>query len=108
MISRPPAQRRPSDPVRDLMEIPGVGKSIARDLVNIGITSVAGLKGRDPEELYRRSNRLEGMVQDRCLLYVFRCAVYFANTPASARRADKLLWWNWKDRPAVSGGRRRA
>jgi hypothetical protein len=33
--------------------------------------------------------------QDRCLLYVFRCAVYYASTarPSPA----KLRWWNWKD-----------
>ena len=32
---------------------------------------------------------------DRCLLYVFRCACYYART----KRPDpqKLLWWNWKD-----------
>ena len=36
-----------------------------------------------------------GMVQDRCLLYVFRCAVYFAETPKP--QPKKLLWWNWKD-----------
>jgi len=28
----------------------------------------------------KQSNRFAGVTQDRCLLYVFRCAVYFAET----------------------------
>jgi hypothetical protein len=78
------------------MQIPGVGKSIANDLLNINITSVAQLKGKDPEQLYNESNKFAGAVQDRCLLYVFRCAVYYAETPAAQRDPEKLKWWNWK------------
>jgi hypothetical protein len=82
--------------LKELQRIPGVGPSIARDLVAIGIRSVRDLKGRNPETLYDLSNRVSGVVQDRCLLYVFRCAVYFAST----QRPDpkKLLWWYWKDK----------
>ena len=79
------------------MEIPGVGKSIARDLVNIGITDVDDLKGKDPEVLYHKSNIFAGVVQDRCLLYTFRCAVYYAETRSSKQDTEKLKWWNWKD-----------
>jgi hypothetical protein len=81
--------------VKDLMRIPGVGKSIADDLWNIGIRSVTELKGRDPQELYDQSNRYAGMVQDRCLLYVFRGAVYFASN--KVHDPEKLKWWNWKN-----------
>jgi hypothetical protein len=81
--------------LRALQEIPGVGPSIAKDLMGIGIRRIDDLKGKDPERLYARSNRAAGVVQDRCLLYVFRCAVYFAST----RRPDpeKLCWWYWKE-----------
>jgi hypothetical protein len=82
---------------KELMTIPGVGKSIANDLVQIGIKSVRDLKGKSPQALYDKSNRVAGCVQDRCLLYVFRCAVYFAETPEKKRDAEKLKWWNWKD-----------
>ncbi len=82
--------------LKPLMIIPGVGKSIAADLLNIGISSVAALAGRDPEELYELSNAHAGCVQDRCLLYVFRCAVYFAETPQEQQEIEKLKWWNWK------------
>jgi hypothetical protein len=30
------------------------------------------------------------------VLYVFRCAVYFANN--STHDPELLKWWNWKDR----------
>jgi hypothetical protein len=83
--------------LRELMIIPGVGKSIANDLLNIGIRSVAGLRDKDPQMLYEMSNKYAGMVQDRCLLYCFRCAVYFASTPKEDQLPEKLLWWNWKD-----------
>ena len=78
-----------------LTEIPGVGKSIARDLVNIGIHSVSDLKDKNPEKLYELSNHYAGAVQDRCLLYMFRTAVYFAN---GGRNPEKLKWLNWKDK----------
>jgi hypothetical protein len=93
MISE--SQRRQS--MKDLMRIPGVGKSIARDLLNIGITSVADLCKQDPQQLYDLSNKYAGAVQDRCLLYVFRCAVYYANTDKKKQKPEKLKWWNWKN-----------
>lgn len=83
--------------ITELMTMPGVGKSIANDLWNIGIRSVNDLKLRDPEELYDLSNRFAGVVQDRCLLYTFRCAVYYAKTPKSRQKPEMLKWWNWKD-----------
>jgi hypothetical protein len=79
----------------ELQTIPGVGPSIAGDLRQLGIQRVADLRGQDPEALYARSNALRGVVQDRCLLYVFRCAVYFA-TEANPDPAW-LKWWVWKD-----------
>jgi hypothetical protein len=78
----------------NLQSIPFVGKNIAEDLRNIGIKTVSDLKGRDPEKLYEMSNLHEGKIQDRCLLYVFREAVYFAETPNPD--PEKLKWWNWK------------
>jgi nucleotidyltransferase/DNA polymerase involved in DNA repair len=83
--------------MKNLTIIPGVGKSIASDLWHIGIKKVDDLKGQDPEELYELSNRFAGKTQDRCLLYVFRCAVYYAETPEEKQDPEKLKWWNWKD-----------
>lgn len=80
--------------IKELRQIPGVGASIANDLINIGITKVSDLKNKDPEWLYKQSNAFAGCVQDRCLLYVFRCAVYYASETKHDK--EKLKWWNWK------------
>lgn len=85
----------------DLRRIPGVGPSIAADLVDLGVGRVQDLEGRDPNELYEGLRALRGGYMDRCVLYVFRCAVYFAeNERLDAQRPepDLLKWWNWKDR----------
>jgi hypothetical protein len=89
--------KQPPDPLRT---IPGVGPSIAADLRALGFEDPTGLRGKDPERLYARSNALRGVVQDRCLLYVFRCAVYFAST--SRHQPELLKWWNWSDAALAS------
>ncbi len=81
--------------VRELQVIPGVGPIIARNLVALGISRVAQLRGKNPERLYRRLEAHEGAHVDRCALYVLRCAVYYAE---NQRHDPRLLkWWNWKD-----------
>ena len=77
-----------------LTSIPGVGVRVAEDLRGIGIDRPSCLKGKDPEKLYAKHNARVGRVEDRCLLYVFRCAVYYAN---GGTDPYKLKWWNWKD-----------
>lgn len=83
----------------DLQTIPGVGPSIARDLRALGIERVADLRGRDPERMFADLIALRGAPVDRCVLYVFRCAVYYADR--RRHRAELLKWWNWKDRRHV-------
>lgn len=81
--------------LKQFQTIPGVGKSIAQDFWNIGLRSLADLKGQDPQELYARLCQYQGMHVDRCVLYVFRCAVYYTS---HKNHDPKLLkWWNWKD-----------
>lgn len=81
--------------IKELQQIPGVGPSIAQDLWDLGIRSIADLRGADPEVLYVALCKQQGQVLDRCLLYVFRCAVYYAS---EAHHDPELLkWWNWKD-----------
>lgn len=79
----------------DLRNIPGVGKSIKKDLEEIGINQVSELKDKDPESLYDQMCVKQGFQIDRCMLYVLRCAVYFAETPDPDPK--KLKWWNWSD-----------
>jgi hypothetical protein len=87
--------------LNELTRLPGVGNSIARDLWNLGIRNVDDLKGKSPEKLYEQSNDLVGTVQDRCLLYVFRCAVYYAETVPGKHEKEKLNWWYWKGKEAA-------
>jgi hypothetical protein len=82
--------------LKEFRTIPGVGRSIAQDLWNLGLRKVADLKRQDPQRLYDRLCKLQGTHVDRCMLYVMRCAVYFAST--AKPRPELLKWWNWKDR----------
>jgi hypothetical protein len=79
----------------DLLTIPGVGKSMKQHLENLGITCVADLIGQDPEALYLKDCQFHGGHVDRCVLYVYRLAVYFAEN--ETHEPEKLKWWNWKD-----------
>ena len=84
------------DPDCDLRKIPGIGANMQKHLNNIGIRCIADLKGKDPEELYHLDCLKKGFVEDRCVLYVYRCAVYYAEH--EEHDAEKLKWWYWKDR----------
>lgn len=76
-------------------EIPGVGPNLARDFEDLGYHKVADLTAADPEEMYERLGELRGAHVDRCVLYVFRCAAYYARE--SRPQPHLLKWWNWKD-----------
>ena len=79
----------------DLQTIPGVGPKIAESLRALGCQCVEDLRGQDAQRMYDDLCRQRGRHIDRCVLYVFRCAVYYASRK---RHAPRLLqWWNWKD-----------
>ncbi len=81
--------------LKEFQKIPGVGKSISKDLYILGYRSIDELKTAEPIMMYERLCMKAGKHLDRCLLYTFRCAVYFA----SHKKHDpkKLKWWNWSD-----------
>ncbi|MCK4894040.1 MAG: helix-hairpin-helix domain-containing protein [Calditrichia bacterium] len=82
-----------------LRQIPGVGKSIAEDLWELDIRSIADLQDKDPEILYQQLCVIQGQKIDRCMLYVLRCAVYYASN--TEYQPELLKWWNWKDRESA-------
>ncbi len=84
-----------NETIKELRTIPGVGPSIAQDLYDLGIRQVTDLKGKDPERLYQQSCDLAGTKIDRCLLYAYRCAVYFASN--KKHDPERLKLRNWKD-----------
>ena len=80
----------------DLQSIPGIGPSMAQDLRDLGYFRVSDLKGQNPELMYKRLKQMHGMQIDPCVLYVFRCAVYYATE--EVHEPELLKWWVWKDR----------
>jgi len=80
---------------KTLQIIPGIGPSLASDLLDLGVREVEDLRGRSPQEMYESLIAIRGAHQDRCVLYVFRCAVYFAEH--ERHEPELLKWWNWKD-----------
>ncbi len=85
----------PAPALKDLQRLPGIGPSLAADLVDLGIQRVANLRRGNPERLYNQLIALRGVHQDQCVLYTFRCAVYFTKEPNPD--PERLKWWNWKD-----------
>lgn len=79
----------------DLRRIPGVGKNMEGHLLQLGYTCLDDLKGQNPEAMYDAECRMKGEHIDRCVLYVYRLAVYFAEN--ETHDPEKLKWWNWKD-----------
>lgn len=78
-----------------LQQIPGIGPNMQQHLEALGYSSVESLNGADPEDMFLRDCALNGAPVDRCVLYVYRCAVYYANN--KTHDSEKLKWWNWKD-----------
>jgi len=85
-----------SSSLQELEQIPGVGKTIARDMQNIGIHSIDALKGKQAEQLYDRLCEFKASPVDRCMLYVFRCAIYYASN--TDHDPELLKWENWKNK----------
>lgn len=80
----------------NLQNIPGVGPKIEKDLQAIGINCISDLRGKRPEDLYNKLCKFKKCIVDKCELYVFRCAVYYAENNKHDPRL--LKWWNWKDK----------
>ena len=88
----------------ELRTIPNVGKATERDLIAMGYTTVASLKGKTADELYAEECALRGFTLDRCQLYLYRAVEYYVNSEAPDPARCK--WWLWKDevlRPSPCG-----
>lgn len=80
----------------ELQKIPGVGPNVARDFIELGFFRISDLKDQNPELMYERLCEIRQQHIDRCVLYVFREAVYYASN--EKHNPALLKWWNWKDR----------
>ncbi|MCX6577138.1 MAG: helix-hairpin-helix domain-containing protein [Candidatus Aminicenantes bacterium] len=76
--------------LKELQTIPGVGPKTAEDFWQMGLRSVRDLQGKSPERLYKSLCAKKRTSVDRCMLYVLRCAVYYASTK---QHKHALLKW---------------
>ena len=81
---------------KSLQVIPGIGPNMARDLMDLGYSEASELRDQDPQRMYSELCEIRGERLDPCVLYVFRCAVYFASN--DKHDPELLKWWSWKDR----------
>jgi hypothetical protein len=88
--------------LRELQRMPNIGRSIAVDLWDLGVRRQSDLIGRDPQALYDELMAQRGAYIDRCQLYVFRAAVYFAETQPPA--PELVAWWEWSDKALLARG----
>ena len=86
-----------------LQQIPGVGRNMVGHLLALGYQQVQDLVGENPREMYERDCLRCGQRLDQCVLYVYRCAVWFAET--GGPQPEKCNWWYWKDHPMEREGR---
>ncbi len=81
----------------ELRRIPTIGANMEEQLIRLGYSTLDSLIGQDPEEMYRRDTVLHGGSLDRCVLYVYRLAVYYAEN-RDHLDPDLCRWWAWKDK----------
>jgi hypothetical protein len=79
------------DRVRELEDLPNIGKAMAADLRLIGIQRPEQLTGRDAFEMHEALCAKTGQRHDPCVIDVFMSVVHFANG------GEALPWWNFTD-----------
>lgn len=77
--------------VKQLTDLPNIGKACAADLRLLGIETPVQLLGRNPYEMYRTLNTLTGVKQDTCMLDVFISITRFMAGD------DPKPWWFYTD-----------
>jgi hypothetical protein len=79
--------------LRLLIDLRGVGPSIAANLNQLGVFTVPQLAACDGRELYDRLCAHTGVRQDPCVEDTFVCAVAQARDPHLP--AEQKNWWYW-------------
>ncbi len=72
-----------------LEELPNVGRSIAKDLRAIGITTQAQLRKRTPLSVFNELKTTMGHRHDPCVFYTLLSVQHFFKT------AESLPWWRF-------------
>jgi hypothetical protein len=83
--------KKTNNSIKELTDLPNIGKSIAEDLVILGIHKPKDLCDKDAFSLYEKLCNLKGKRQDPCVLDVFMAAISFVNG------GPALPWWHFTD-----------
>ena len=78
---------------RQLRDLVSIGPAMLKDFELLGINSVAQLRLRSPEKMYKELCRLRGQRLDPCCLDVFVAAVAQAKDPQLP--IEQRQWWYW-------------
>ena len=73
--------------MQKLVDLPNIGKAMAKDLQLIGIDHPKKLIGKDPFSLYEKLCIKTGQRHDPCVIDVFMSVVHFMEGE------DPLPWW---------------
>lgn len=76
-------------PAESLADLRNVGRATLGDFAVLGITTLAELAARDPDELYHALQRATGSRQDPCVRDVFAATIH------QARTGEALDWWHF-------------
>ncbi len=92
-----PRRLPPADPAtrqawRTLQEMPNIGPAMAHDFIRLGIRNPDDVARADPDALYERISRMDGIKHDPCVLDTFRAAVH------NARTGQDVPWWEFSRR----------
>ena len=79
----------------DLRKVPGVGPKYEKEFMDLGYDSLESLKNADPDELYFDACVKHNFRLEKCILYVFRCAVAYAKDPDPD--PEEYRWWYYCD-----------
>lgn len=78
-----------TESLKALQTIPNIGKSLAKDLYDLGYRAPEDLGQQDPKRMYDKLCQQTGERQDPCVLDTFMAAVHYANT------GEAKKWWEF-------------
>ena len=87
---------------RQLRDLVSIGPAMLKDFELLGISSVAQLRRRSPERMYKELCRLRGQRLDPCCLDVFVAAVAQAKDPQLP--IEQRQWWYWSRKRKARDG----
>jgi hypothetical protein len=78
---------------RQLKDLGSIGPAMLQDFELLGVHSVAQLRRRSPQRMYRELCRIKKQVIDPCCLDTFVAAVAQAKDPNLP--IEQRQWWYW-------------